>query len=267
MGAAQFLSFDPMELARQLTRVDYDLCQKIKPLDFAEYIWMKDKPDATIDGCVNRFNQVSYWVGTEVCTTPLLKNRIAVLENLIKILRGLKELNNFNGVMAVISGLNMASIRRLKKTWEGISPKLAQTLHEIESIMDPQFNYQAYREYESRFMADPFIPFLGLYLKDLTFANDGNPKMLENGLINFTKNWSIFEIIGRIKNFQSRPMVVEDNGTSAETYEYCMKLIALPEKRLYNYSLLCEPRKASSETGKKDDGANDSVRLIEKWAK
>jgi hypothetical protein len=132
--------------------------------------------------------------------------------------------------------------------------------------MDPQFNYQSYRDYETQFFGRPFIPFLGLYLKDLTFANDGNPKLLANGLINFSKNWSIYEIIERIRNFMAVPMMFPKDEA---THEYCMNLIALPEKRLYSYSLLCEPRtgSAGSSKGKADAPSNDSMRLIEKWAK
>lgn len=164
----------------------------------------------------------------------------------------------------------MASVRRLKKTWEAVNPKLINTLHEIEKLMTPESNYQSYRDYETRFIGEPFVPFIGLYLKDLTFANDGNPTMLDNGLINFTKNWSIYEIISRLMQFQKVQITfMEDQAI----YEYCTRLIALPEKRLYNYSLLCEPRSAAASTtsGKSNksdaSGGSESGRLIEKWAK
>jgi hypothetical protein len=87
MGVGELLSFDAIKLAEQLSCIDFDMSQKIKPLDFAEYIWMKDQKLVALDDWVARFNQVSYWVGTEICTTPLLKNRIAVIEHFIKMLK------------------------------------------------------------------------------------------------------------------------------------------------------------------------------------
>ena len=133
-------------------------------------------------------------------------------------------------------------------------------LHEIEKLMDPHLNYQTYREIESKRKEQQLIPFLGLYLKDLTFANDGNAKMLPNGLVNFTKAWGVFDIIERAYQFQ---LIAPSIQEEPPAYEYCKKLTALPEKRLYKYSLLAEPREAPSESGSSSTSA--AMRLIEKW--
>ena len=123
--------------------------------------------------------------------------------------------------------------------------------------MDPKSNYQSYRDVETKFKSKTFVPFFGLYLKDLTFANDGNPKNLPNGLLNFSKNWAVWEIIQRFQSFQHAPAPVF--MTNEETYNYCKSLVALPERRLYSYSLVCEPRTAA-------DGSHKE-RLIEKWSR
>lgn len=135
--------------------------------------------------------------------------------------------------------------------------------------MNPNMNYQSYRDMELRLKSDSLIPFLGLYLKDLTFANDGNPKMLGNGLVNFSKCWTMYDIVMRVRWCQERgkypKLTVDKRGR-----EFCDRLIALPEKRLYNYSLLCEARPAQPQPqespllGAYQDNSNK--RLIEKWA-
>ena len=51
------------------------------------YIWDKDTKVPGIEEWINRFNQVSFWVGTEVCTVPIMKSRIAILEGMIKVLK------------------------------------------------------------------------------------------------------------------------------------------------------------------------------------
>ena len=266
IGREEFVKLDPLELARQLTRIDFELLSQIRSVSYAEYLWEKNSQQVAMDAWVNRFNLVSYWVGTEICTTPLPKPRIAVVENIIKLLRHLRDLNNYNGVMAVIAGLNTSSVRRLQKTWAGLGFRTISTLHEIESTMDPKMNYQTYRELENKLRASnqPFVPFMGLYLKDLTFSNDGNPKLLQNGLVNFSKNWAIYDLISKIDKCKDvRYTDLPANTPQSEKlYEYCKQLIALPEKRLYSYSLLCEPR-AKKEDAKDTDSA---VRLIEKWA-
>jgi len=62
---------------------------------------------------------------------------------------------------------------------------------QLEILLSDEGNYRRYRE----FAADveklprrvPFIPFLGLLLRDLTFWNDGNPKYTLPGVINVSK--------------------------------------------------------------------------------
>lgn len=179
--------------------------------------------------------------------------------------------------MAFIAGLNLSSVRRLKKTWavcglvaviychachdlrnakthiiyidtlftQSVGSRSIATLHEIENTMNPEHNYQTYREMENKRRGQPFIPFLGLYLKDLTFANDGNAKTLDDGrtggaqLVNFDKAWGVFGIIERAYQLQRIPYLLEDEGAATA---YCKRLITIGEKQLYERSLLCEPR-------------------------
>ena len=50
--------------------------------------------------------------------TPVLEERIALLIRGWEIAQALEELNNFSGVLHVISGLNYSSVSRLKLTHE-----------------------------------------------------------------------------------------------------------------------------------------------------
>jgi hypothetical protein len=166
-------------------------------------------------------------------------------------------------------------IERQYNIMQGVSSRLINTLHDIEKQMNPNMNYQNYRDMEQRLKAaESIIPFLGLYLKDLTFANDGNPKMTGEGLVNFSKCWSMYDIAMRIRWCQERakyPKLSSDRRCR----EFCERLIALPEKRLYNYSLLCEARPQQQQQQQQvndspllgaHDGGGSGKRLIEKWA-
>ena len=50
--------------------------------------------------------------------------------------------------------------------------------------------------------APPLVPFIGLFLKDLTFIEDGNATILENGLINMEKCTMVSNIIQSIQQYQ-----------------------------------------------------------------
>lgn len=255
VGSTEMTIYDPLDVAQQFTKIDSQLYESIGPLDLLNGSIGKNSPDSPYDLWAKRFNLVSYWVATEICTAPLLKRRIEKLEFFLKLAKHLKDLNNLNGAMALIAGLNLSSVKRLKKTWAGVSGKLISQFHFVEKIMDPSQNYQVYRELETKSFGRPFIPFLGLYSRDLTFANDGNSIKSEKNQINFSKCWSIFEIVERAVSFKKSKYELPEN---AEVYKSCSGLVALTDKRLYNYSILCEP--------KENDEKLESPRLIEKWA-
>lgn len=255
-----FASLNPTTLARQLTLIEFEYFRKVQPQELMVYLWGDPREHKETDltghltNYVNRFNKLSFWVGTEICTVPAIKKRVQILDKFIQVLRVLRELNNFNTLMAIVAGLNHSSVQRLKKTWELIPSRSLTTLHDLERLMTPAGNYSAYRVVEAR-KHQHFLPFFGLALKDLVFANDGNPKRLENGLINFGKLRLLASAVQRIMIYQSNRYEFE---VEQEYYNYCDKPVYIQdEARLYRYSLLCEPRAS---------GENDPpLRLVDKW--
>jgi hypothetical protein len=65
--------------------------------------------------------------------------------------------------MAIIGGLNLSAVKRLKQTWMQLPFKSLATLHEIENLMSPESNFMKYREIEARKEKEDgaIVPFLG----------------------------------------------------------------------------------------------------------
>lgn len=203
---------------------------------------------------------MSFWVATEICTQPEIKNRVRAIEKFIQIARKCFKLQNFNTTLAIVSGLNLVSVSRLKISWEAVDPKRMKQLHGLEDLMTPIGNYKAYRAYiENLDLAKPFIPVISLILKDILFANDGNPTYLNNStekLINFSKIRGIFDRVSAfsISNHSNLYPRLEDGSHQHSVEEYCNNLRGLKEQHLYKYSLLCEPKQG-----------DDALRLRTKW--
>ena len=66
---------------------------------------------------ISRFNDVSNWVASEIVKCTDIQQRTAVLKMVIEIAEHCYELNNYNAVMEIISGLHSSSVFRLKATW------------------------------------------------------------------------------------------------------------------------------------------------------
>lgn len=105
-------------------------------------------------------------------------------------------MQNLNAFFAITMGLSNMAVARLTQTWERLPSKLKRTFSQFESLIDPSRNQRRYRIFISK-MEPPIIPFMPLFLKDMTFAHEGNKTYLENGLINFEKMVSMSAVVVR----------------------------------------------------------------------
>lgn len=65
-------------------------------------------------------------------------------------------------------------------------------------------NYKNYRSLLTK-AKPPCTPYIGLFLKDLVFIEDGNPDTLEEGrLINFQKKMQLAAVLHQIRKLQGK---------------------------------------------------------------
>lgn len=164
-----------------------------------------------------------------------------MLTKFIKIAQHLRELNNFNTLMGVVAGINMSSISRLKNTFLEIDKHIKSTLDSLQILLNPGSSFKNYRQV-LRNATPPCLPYLGSYLTDLTFMEDGNPDtVVHNGItmIHFYKRELVYNTLREIKMFQQSSYnfpVVEPIHTFLTTLPFS------EEKDLYELSLQREPR-------------------------
>jgi len=119
-----------------------------------------------------------------------------------------KPYNNFNAVMEIIAGLNSSSVHRLKHTFAALPQRTTAIFTELSDLVQRTQNYQKLRN-AIHSCSPPCIPYLGLYLTDLTFIEDGNKDSTESGLINFFKRKQIANVIREIIQYQQTPYCLE----------------------------------------------------------
>lgn len=136
-----------------------------------------------------------------------------------------------------------------------MEPKRLKQLHELENFLSPQGNYKLYRaaleELEPTALR---IPILHLFIKDLLFTSDGNPKYLETEvpvsepllkLINFQKLKLIYEKVIEFCKLHTCKYTIPQ--VSEEAKEMTSTMRCLKEQQLYKYSCLCEPKVGDTE--------------------
>jgi len=206
------LDFDPLELARQFTIIESKLYCSIQPEELLALEWTKKVGSKAVN--VKAMSTLSNDLANLVADTILqledAKKRATVIKQWIKIAAKCLELNNYDSLMAIICSLNSSMVLRLKRTWDLVSARSKARLDELKTITDVGRNYAVLRQRLQNHVA-PCIPFVGIYLTDLTFVDVGNgtTRQLpgESGqdsvsVINFDKHMKTAKIIGQLQSFQ-----------------------------------------------------------------
>ncbi|KAK8094352.1 hypothetical protein PG997_001037 [Apiospora hydei] len=257
------LDFESLEIARQLTMKQMNIFCSILPEELLGSQWMKkggvDSPN--VKAMSGLSTDVSNVVADTILQHSDVKKRAAIIKQWIKVAHQCLQLNNYDGLMAIICSLNSSIISRLRKTWDFVSPKRREMLEALQAIVEPSNNNKVLRA-RLQGHVPPCLPFLGMFLTDLTFVDIGNPatKQLpgashdEHGLtvVNFDKHTRTAKIIGELQRFQIPYRLTEvadlqewlqseivrvkesEQGTSQITY--------------YRKSLMLEPRETALKT-------------------
>ncbi|NXK41780.1 RPGF3 factor, partial [Piprites chloris] len=177
------------DLASHLTDHDWNLFRSIHQVEMIHYIVgpqrLQEVTTANLERALRRFNELQFWVVTELCLCPDLARRARLLRKFVKVAAHLKEQKNLNSFFAVMFGMSNTAVSRLAQTWERLPHKIRKLHSALERMLDPSWNHRVYRLAVAK-MSPPIIPFVPLLLKDMTFIHEGNRTWAEN-LINFEK--------------------------------------------------------------------------------
>uniref|UniRef100_A0A8C5C2V0 Ras protein-specific guanine nucleotide-releasing factor 2b n=1 Tax=Gadus morhua TaxID=8049 RepID=A0A8C5C2V0_GADMO len=237
-----FESLPAMELAEQITLLDHIVFRSIPYEEFLGQGWMKvDKTERTpfIMKTSQHFNDMSNLVASQIMTHTDVGSRANSIEKWVAVADICRCLNNYNGVLEITSALNRSAIYRLKKTWAKISKQTKALMDKLQKTVSSEGRFKNLRE-TLKNCNPPCVPYLGMYLTDLAFIEEGTPNFTEEGLVNFSKMRMISHIIREIRQFQQTPYRIEHQ---VKVTQYLLdKTLIMDEDTLYDLSLKIEPR-------------------------
>uniref|UniRef100_A0A8C8SCW6 Rap guanine nucleotide exchange factor 6 n=1 Tax=Pelusios castaneus TaxID=367368 RepID=A0A8C8SCW6_9SAUR len=202
------LQLSTIEVATQLSMRDFDLFRNIEPTEYIDDLYKMDSKtgNAHLKEFEDVINQETFWVATEILTEPNQLKRMKIVKHFIKIALHCRECKNFNSMFAVISGLNLAPVARLRGTWEKLPSKYEKHLRDLQDLFDPSRNMAKYRNIlSSQSMQPPIIPLFPVVKKDITFLHEGNDSKVD-GLVNFEKLRMIAKEIRQVVRMTSANM-------------------------------------------------------------
>ncbi|XP_051700141.1 rap guanine nucleotide exchange factor 6 isoform X10 [Oryctolagus cuniculus] len=202
------LQLSTIEVATQLSMRDFDLFRNIEPTEYIDDLFKLDSKigNTHLKAFEDIVNQETFWVASEILTESNQLKRMKIIKHFIKIALHCRECKNFNSMFAIISGLNLAPVARLRGTWEKLPSKYEKHLQDLQDLFDPSRNMAKYRNIlSSQSMQPPIIPLFPVVKKDMTFLHEGNDSKVD-GLVNFEKLRMIAKEIRQVIRMTSANM-------------------------------------------------------------
>ncbi|KAH3758276.1 Ras guanine nucleotide exchange factor Q [Pelomyxa schiedti] len=237
----RFTDLHPVELARQLTIIESKLFMAVTPPELTRQVWnhkvVNEQRRLAPNVCriIDHVNFVSLWVASEIVLTPNFKQRVCIVRRFIQTAQQCRVLNNWSSMYAISLGLSSFAISRLAKTWQAISRSEKQFFdNTIEELV--QANMHTYRKHLSS-CGLPAIPHLAMWLKDLTFIEDGNSDYTTEEQVNWGKMRLLATIFKQLYYLQSCKYKLKPQ---MQVQDYIKNATSLPPEKLREMSLLCE---------------------------
>nr|XP_004666644.1 rap guanine nucleotide exchange factor 6 isoform X4 [Jaculus jaculus] len=202
------LQLSTIEVATQLSMRDFELFRNIEPTEYIDDLFKLDSKTGNthLKEFEDIVNQETFWVASEILRESNQLKRMKIIKHFIKIALHCRECKNFNSMFAIISGLNLAPVARLRGTWEKLPSKYEKHLQDLQDLFDPSRNMAKYRNVlSSQSMQPPIIPLFPVVKKDMTFLHEGNDSKVD-GLVNFEKLRMIAKEIRQVVRMTSANM-------------------------------------------------------------
>lgn len=196
-----FMDIPDDDFADEMTRIDWVMFSSIRVRDLVRHVSLKLEQKnkcrslVNVNRMIDHFNHIAKWVSNMVLMRDKPKHRAQMLEKFIRIAAKLRQLNNYNGLAAVIAGINGSAIHRLRQTHELVATDVMRQFQKLQLLMSTQKSHFAYRlAWENSPL--PRIPFIPLHRRDLVSAEEGSRTFV--GPNGDRINWKKFEVLAEV---------------------------------------------------------------------
>jgi hypothetical protein len=196
-----FMTMEVNDIAEEMTRIDWIMFSSFRIRDLVRDVSLspdqkeKCRSLKNVTRMISHFNHVAQWVANMVLSRDKAKHRGPCLEKLMMVAYRLRQMNNYNGLAAVLAGLNGTAILRLAQTRELVSKDTGKRHAGLSLLMGTSKSHFSYRlAWENSPL--PRIPFMPLHRRDLVSAEEGNPTFV--GPNEDRINWKKFEVLGEV---------------------------------------------------------------------
>ncbi|KAJ6234375.1 guanine nucleotide exchange factor [Anaeramoeba flamelloides] len=234
------LNIHSLEAARQLSFITFQIFKNISFRELYDNAWASNDKlvnSPNVIKLIDKFNRISEIIASQILSAENTKKRVKMIERAIQIAIHLRSLNNFEDLLAIISGLSSSPIIRLKSCWKKVKSEHINIFKHMENevkLDDPEQTKKLFQN-----MDLPTIPYLGFYLTEANYASEMRTKT-EKGLLNWRKAKAFWRIVENLKKFQ---IIGYKFKPIKKIHDFFLKSPVLEENRMWEISVTIEPIK------------------------
>ncbi|PRP89491.1 hypothetical protein PROFUN_01354 [Planoprotostelium fungivorum] len=249
ISCSKFIFQVPLEdIASQLTLLDHSIFASITNAELLDQCWNKDKTKHKayhLNSMINRFNNVSLWAASLILWQYEPAERVECIQRFILLSEHLFNLKSYNSFFAIVAALQFTAINRiLTKIFEGqsIQARKQALYNRLLDVMNPKGSFKQYRDLLNSVGDSPCVPFMGMYLTDLVFTDEGNIDFLDDNKVYI--NWQKQEMNGKIisKIMRAQKIKYDKLEINESLTPFLIELPHLHKDKLMPLSLLVQPR-------------------------
>ena len=184
------LDWSEEEIASQLTFNSTIQLSMISNKEFLAAKFLKKEKKVTSPTLVKitqRFDNLILFVIEDILSYDHKPVRAKMIEKWIDIAQKCKEMRNYNDSMSIKSALNHFIVAKLKLSWKYVKKSSIKTLEQLNTFFSCEGNYKYLREEIRSLKNVPFVPYLGILMRDIAFYEEKGKYVTNNKMINFEK--------------------------------------------------------------------------------
>ena len=243
------LNYSIIDICEQLTFLSQSYFNFIERKEFLNAKYIKNNKESQcpyITKIINNSNFLSNFIIEDILSYNTTTLRAKMIERWIMICNSLKDYNNFNDCFSVQLALSSFIILNLKETWKEVKKEYKDMLNELNDFCSPRQNFKNLRNGIDICNSQPFIPFLGLLLRDISSFEEKFTYFSDN-LIDFAKIEGVEKLIENFFRFRNYEYVISER----EELKFFDDLNTLSNEQLEELSEKIEPKFLLSKKSEK----------------
>lgn len=190
-GVSLLFTIDTLVIAKHMLYIDHARFANIGLAEFYNSAWTGEKAEQqapVLTAFIRRFNDIGAWVSSSILIQTKVEQQMRVGAQFIKLAGFCRQTGDFFACMAIMQAFESWALNRVRHLWK-FPDKYRLTARECQKLNDVAGNYAVYRDVIKAHLAKsiPCVPYLGVYQKDITMYNEGNPDYDERDNVNKEK--------------------------------------------------------------------------------